>query len=277
MEKSKRFLIIINYTILVIGALSMIVPFLWMIATSLMTDAQIFSYPPRFLPKPLVVDNYANTLEQIPIARYFFNSLVVAVVTTIGQIIIASMAGFAFAKLNFKFKEPLFLVVLATMMVPPQVNIIPLFYIMKELHWIDTFQALILPGFLGGFGVFLMRQWFKSMPDALFEAAKIDGCNIFQTFLKVAFPLALPAIATLAIFTFISSWNAFMWPLIVTNSDNIRTLPVALASFKGSFRETIEWGQLMACAVITTVPAIIVFIAGQKFFIKGIMSAGVKE
>ena len=277
MKQNRKFLKMISYAILVIGALSMVVPFLWMIATSFMTDSQIFSYPPRFLPKPFVADNYVNTLVQMPIMRYFFNSLVVSVVTTVGQVIIASMAGFAFAKLNFKFKEPLFLIVLATMMIPPQVNIIPLFYIMKELHWIDTFQALILPGFFGGFGVFLMRQWFKSMPDALFEAAKIDGCNIFQTFFKVAFPLALPAVATLAIFTFILSWNAFMWPLIVTNSDGIRTLPVALSSFKGSFRETIEWGQLMACAVITTIPAIIVFLAGQKFFIKGIMSAGVKE
>ena len=265
------------YAILILGVVSMLAPFLWMVLTSFMTNSQIFLYPPKFIPKPFIVENYVNTASQLPIVKYFFNSLFVALVTTIGQVLIASMAGFAFAKLNFKYKEPLFLIVLATMMIPPQVNIIPLFYVMKELHWIDTFQALILPGFFGGFGVFLMRQWFKSVPDALFEAARIDGCNLFQTFYKIAMPLALPAIATLAIFTFITSWNGFMWPLIITNSDNIRTLPVALASFKGSFRETIEWGQLMACAVITTIPAIAVFIAGQKFFIKGIMSAGVKE
>ncbi len=277
MEKSRKILHFLNYAILIIGAISMILPFLWLVVTSFMTNAQIFAYPPSFLPKPIVLDNYAQAAEGMPIFRYFFNSLLVAVITTIGQVFIASMAGFAFAKLNFKFKEPLFLIILVTMMIPPQVNIIPLFYIMKELHWIDTFQALILPGLFGGFGVFLMRQWFKSMPDALFEAAQIDGCNIFQSFFKIAFPLALPAVATLAIFTFITTWNGFMWPLIVTNSDAIRTLPVALASFKGSFRETIEWGQLMACAVITTIPAILVFLGGQKFFIKGIMSAGVKE
>ncbi len=274
---NKKLLTSLNYAILIVGAISMVLPFFWLLTTSLMTNSQIFAYPPSFIPKPLVIDNYSQAAEGMPIFRYFYNSLLVAVLTTIGQVIIASMAGFAFAKLNFKFKEPLFLIILITMMIPPQVNIIPLFYIMKELHWIDTFQALILPGLFGGFGVFLMRQWFKSMPDALFEAAKIDGCNIFQTFFKIAFPLALPAIATLAIFTFITTWNGFMWPLIVTNSDNIRTLPVALASFKGSFRETVEWGQLMACAVITTIPAILVFLAGQKFFIKGIMSAGVKE
>lgn len=266
-----------SYALLIICAISMVTPFLWMVLTSFMTEAQIFSYPPKFLPEPFIISNYQNTANQIPIVRYFFNSLFVSVTTTIGQVIIASMAGFVFAKFNFKFKEPLFLIILATMMIPPQVNIIPLFYIMKELHWIDTFQALIVPGLFGGFGIFLMRQWFKSIPDALLEAAKIDGCNLFQSFFKIALPLALPAIATLAIFTFISSWNSFMWPLIVTNSENIRTLPVALAAFKGSFRETIEWGQLMSCAVITTLPAIVVFIIGQKFFIRGLISAGVKE
>ena len=122
-----------------------------------------------------------------------------------------------------------------------------------------------------------MRQWFKTIPDSLLEVAKIDGCNFFQIFFKVALPLALPALATLAIFTFITTWNSFMWPLIVTNSDTIRTLPIALAGFKGSFRETIEWGALMACSVITVLPAIIIFILGQKYFIKGIMSASVKE
>ena len=273
----KGVILFISYTILVLGVISMIAPFLWMLVTSFMTDSQIFSYPPNFIPRPFIIENYQNTAQQLPLAQYFYNSFVVSAATTIGQILFASMAGFAFAKLNFKYKEPLFLLILATMMIPPQVNIIPLFYVMKELNWIDTFHALIVPGLFGGFGIFLMRQWFKSVPDALFEAAKIDGCNLFQTFFKIALPLALPAIATLAIFTFISSWNSFMWPLIVTNSDSIRTLPVALASFKGSFRETIEWGQLMSCAVITTLPAICVFLLGQKFFIKGIMTAGVKE
>ncbi len=275
--KKQKVLIVINYAILVTGAISMILPFFWMLITSFMSENQIFSYPPKFIPIPFITSNYTYTAEQIPILRYFFNSFFVASLTTIGQVLVASMAGFAFAKLNFKFKEPLFLIVLLTMMVPPQVNIIPLFYLMKEFHWIDTFQALILPGFFGGFGVFLMRQWFKMIPDAFFEAAKIDGCSVFQTFFKIALPLALPALTTLAIFTFISSWNSFMWPLIVTNSDAIMTLPVALAAFKGSFRETIEWGQLMACSVITTLPAVAVFLIGQKYLIKGIMSAGVKE
>ena len=225
------------------------------------------------------LSNFRGTkdAETIPVIKYFFNSAFVAIITTIGQVIISSMAAYAFARLNFKYREPLFLVLLATMMVPPQVNIIPLFFIMRELHWIDTYQALIVPGLFGGFGVFLLRQWFKTLPAELEDAAKIDGCNPFQTYLKIALPLALPAVATLGIFTFITTWNSFMWPLIVTNSDYMRTLPVGLAIFKGSFRETTEWGQLMACAVISVIPVIGVFLLGQKYFIKGIMMGGVKE
>lgn len=265
------------YALLTIGAVSMLMPFLWMLATSLMTQKQIFSYPPELIPSPLHIQNYSEVAKSIPVAAYFLNSAVVAVITTIGQLIIASMAGYAFARLSFKYREPLFLLFLATTMIPPQVNIVPLFFIMRELGWIDTYQALIVPGLFGGFGIFLMRQWFKTLPAGLEEAAKIDGCNPLQTFYKVALPLALPALATLGIFTFILTWNSFMWPLIVTNSDSMRTLPVGLAIFKGSFRETTEWGQLMACAVISVIPVIGVFLLGQKYFIKGITMGGMKE
>ena len=277
MNNKLFFIKTISYTVLILGLISMICPFVWMVLTSFMDEAHIFSYPPRISFSSLTEENYLTVAQQMPIVKYFWNSFFVASLTTLGQVLFASMAGFAFAKLNFKFKEPIFLLVLLTMMVPPQVNIIPLFYIMKELHWIDSFQALILPGLFGGFGIFLMRQWFKNIPEALLESAKIDGCNFIQIFFKIALPVALPAVATLAIFTFITTWNSFMWPLIVTNSDTIRTLPVAIAGFKGSFRETIEWGALMACAVITTSPVIVIFLAGQKFFIKGMLSAAVKE
>lgn len=273
----KRVNKIIAYIILIAGAISMLLPFLWMLSVSLMTNKQIFSYPPTLIPVPVYFKNYSNVVNTIPVMNYFINSVLVALLTTIGQIIISSMAAYAFARLNFKYREPLFLVFLATMMVPPQVNIVPLFFIMREFYWIDTYQALIIPGLFGGFGVFLMRQWFKMMPQELEDAAKIDGCNPFQTYTKIAFPLAMPAVATLGIFTFIGSWNSFMWPLIVTNSDYMRTLPVGIAIFKGSFRETTEWGQLMACAVISVIPVIGVFLLGQKYFIKGIMMGGVKE
>jgi len=268
---------LVAYSLLAVGALSMLLPFAWMFLTSLMTQEQIFSYPPEIIPNPLHAQNYPEVAKAIPVVTYFFNSAVVAVITTIGQLVIASMAGYAFARIEFKHREPLFLVFLATTMVPPQVNIVPLFFIMRELHWIDTYPALIVPGLFGGFGIFLMRQWFKTLPVGLEDAAKIDGCNPFQTYLRVALPVALPALATLGIFTFILTWNSFMWPLIVTNSDSMRTLPVGLAIFKGSFRETTEWGQLMACAVISVIPVIGVFLLGQKYFIKGIMLGGMKE
>jgi multiple sugar transport system permease protein len=268
---------LLAYIILTLGAVSMLVPFLWMIATSLMTQKQIFAYPPILIPDPIAINNYFKVSQAIPITKYFFNSTIVAVLTTIGQIIVSSMAAYAFARLKFKGRDALFFIILATMMIPPQVNIIPLFFIMREFHWIDTYYALIIPGLFGGFGIFLLRQWFKGMPIELEDAAKIDGCNPFQTFWKVALPLALPAIATLGIFTFITTWNSFMWPLIVTYSDYMRTLPVGLAVFKGSFRESTEWGQLMACAVISVIPVIGVFLLGQKYFIKGIMMGGVKE
>ena len=163
------------------------------------------------------------------------------------------------------------------MMIPPQVNIIPLFTIMSELKLINTYSALILPGFFGGFGIFLMKQWFIKFPKSLEEAAKIDGLNNFQIFFKVAFPLALPAIAILAIFTFVSSWNSFMWPLIATNTDTMRTLPVALAAFKGSYRETIVWGEIMACSVIAIIPVILVFITGKKYFINDLLAGSLKD
>jgi len=274
---NKKIEIFFGYTILIFGAFTMLMPFLWMLLTSFMHNSEIFSYPPTLIPDHITFSNYHNVAKSIPITKYFINSSFIAIMTTIGQVIFSAMAAYAFARLKFKYREPLFLVFLATMMIPPQVNIVPLFFIMREFHWIDTFYALIIPGLFGGFGIFLMRQWFKTLPAELEDAAKIDGCNPFMTFWKVALPLALPAVATLAIFTFISSWNSFMWPLIVTNSESMRTLPVGLAVFKGSFRETTEWGQLMACAVISVLPVIGVFLLGQKYFIKGILMGGVKE
>ena len=216
---------IFAYIILFIGAMSMILPFLYMISLSFMTDKQIFSGYVTFIPHPLTFKNYFYVLTHSDIFRYFFNSMFVAIATTIGQVIISAMAGYAFARLKFKYKEILFVLILVSMMIPPQVNIVPLFFIMKQFHWIDTYQALIIPGLFGGFGVFLMRQWFKSMPEDLESSAKIDGCSSFEVFYKIALPLAMPAVATLAIFTFITAWNSFMWPLIVTNSDIMRTLP----------------------------------------------------
>ena len=273
----KKFIKITGYLLIIIGAISMLAPFIWMFSVSFMTDSQIFSVPVKIIPNPLILDNYINVFSKLPITRFFLNSLFVAVTTTVFQVIFSSLAGYAFARINFKGKDLLFFIFIVTMMIPPQVNIIPLFFLMRELHLIDTFPALILPGIFGGMGVFLMRQWFKSVSTEIEDAARIDGCNLFEIFFKIALPVSMPAIVTLGLFTFVTTWNSFMWPLIVTNSLRVTTLPVAIAQFKGSFRELIQWGDLMACSVVLSVPVIIIFLAGQKYFINDILAGSLKE
>lgn len=268
---------ILGYFVLTLFALSMLAPFFAMLSLSFSPNDSIFVYPPSFMNKKFTFANYSSIFSSIPLAKYFLNSLFVAVVTTLGQVIFSALAGYAFARLKFRGSDFLFFIILVTMMVPPQVNIIPLFFLMRELHLIDTYQALIIPGFFGGFGVFMFRQYFMTFPKDLEDASKIDGCSICETFSKIALPSALPMVATLGIFTFVSSWNSFMWPLIVTNSDKIKTLPVALAAFKGSFREVILWGDLLACSVICAIPTILVFIIGKKYFINDLLQGSIKE
>lgn len=269
--------IVIGYVCLVLIAISMLYPFFAMINLSLVPNGEIFNQGGKLIYSPITLDNYVSVFNKIPVWKYFANSLFVAIVTTVGQVIISALAGYAFARMTFKWRDGLFLLVLITMLVPPQVNIIPLFFLMRQFHWINTYQALILPGLFGGFGIFMMRQYFLGLPKDLEESAKIDGCNIFSTFFKIALPLAIPAIATLSIFTFVTTWNSFMWPLIVTNTESMRTLPVGLAIFKGSFREITLWGDLLACSVICTIPVIGVFLLGKKYFINDILQGGVKE
>lgn len=273
----RNFRTFLGYVLLIGIAVSMLYPFFAMVNLSFADENAIFTQTSKIFYGNLTLENYKNVFEEIPLARYFFNSLIVASVTTFFTVIFASLAGYAFARMKFKFKNALFLIILVTMLIPPQVNIIPLFFLMRELHLINTYAALILPGIFGGFGIFLMRQYFLGFPKDLEESAKIDGCNLFQTFFKIALPLALPTVATLAIFTFVTTWNSFMWPLIVTNTESMRTLPVGLAIFKGSFREITLWGELLACSVICTIPVIGVFLAGKKYFINDIMQGGVKE
>jgi len=275
--KNLRYYRFFCYMFLTIGALIMIVPFVFMLSMSFSGEEQIFTYPPKLFPQSINFDNYKGILETIPFKQYFVNSLIIASVTTIGQVFISALAGYAFARLNFKYKEVIFVIVLITMMIPPQVNIIPLFFIMRTLNWVDTYQAMIIPGMFGGFGVFMMRQWFKMLPKEIEDAAKIDGCGTFGIFWRTALPLAMPAVTTLGIFTFITTWNAFMWPLIVTSSEYMRTLPVGLAQLKAGYREVIMWGELSAYCVICCIPVIILFLMGRKYFINDIMNGGVKE
>lgn len=273
----KKSVIFFGYITLIIIALSMLFPFFAMVNLALTPENDIFQNLGVFFHTNLTFENFTHVFQEIPITKYFINSMIVALLTTVGQVLISSLAGYSFARLNFRHKEFWFLVVLITMMVPPQVNIIPLFFVMREFHLVDTYTALILPGLFGGFGVFLMRQFFLSLPKDLEEAAKIDGCNLFETFFKIALPLATPAVVTLTIFTFVTTWNSFMWPLIITNSESMRTLPVGLAIFKGSFREITLWGDLLACSVICTIPVVVIFLLGKKYFLSDLLSGAVKE
>jgi len=252
------------YFVLILTALSMILPFCAMFLISLSGNENIFT---DYKNINLSFCAYKNVFQSIPILKYFLNSLIVALFTTLGQVIVSALAGYGFARLKFKGSEILFFVFILTMMIPPQVNIVPLFYIMSKLNWINTYQALIVPGIFGGFGVFLMRQFFLNFSQELDDASKLDGCNTFQTFYKIALPYSLPAIATLSIFTFVTTWNSFIWPLIATNTDSMRTLAVGLAVFKGSFREITQWGELLACACVCAIPVIVVFLIGKKYLI----------
>ncbi len=276
MNKRKIYLFF-GYLVLILIAFSMLFPFVAMLNIALSNENEIFNSMDKFFHSNITFDNFLHVFKEIPITRYFYNSLLVALVTTVGQVVISALAGYSFARLNFKYKEILFLIILITMMVPPQVNIVPLFFLMRELHLVNTFSALILPGLFGGFGVFFMRQYFLSLPKDLEDAARIDGCNLFQTFFKVALPLALPAVVTLFVFTFVTTWNSFIWPLIVTNTESMRTLPVGLAIYKGSFREITMWGDLMACSVVCIIPVIVIFLLGKRYFLSDLLSGSVKE
>ena len=262
------------YTVLILVALSMLLPFFMMFLISLSGQEDIFT---NYKNINLSFCAYKNVFASIPIAKYFLNSPIVALVTTFGQVLISALAGYGFARLKFKGSDILFFIFILTMMVPSQVNIVPLFHLMSKLGWINTYQALIVPGLFGGFGVFLMRQYFISFSKELEDASTLDGCNEWQTFIKIALPCAIPALATLAVFTFVTTWNSFMWPLIVTNTDSMRTLAVGLTIFKGSFREITMWGELMACACICSIPVIIVFLIGKKYLIDNPQEGGIKE
>ncbi|MGN1153747.1 MAG: carbohydrate ABC transporter permease [Candidatus Gastranaerophilaceae bacterium] len=260
------------HSILILTAVGMLFPFLVMILISFSADNSL-----SFANYTFTTANYTNVFKSIPITKYFFNSLIVALITTIGQVFVSTLAGYAFARMKFKGRDIIFFTILITMFIPPQVNIIPLFFLMRELHLVDTYQALILPGIFGGFGVFMMRQYFLGFAKEIEDAAIIDGCNKFQMFYKIAMPLAMPAIATLAIFTFITSWNSFIWPLIVTNSESMRTLPLGLAIFKGSYREITMWGDLFACSLVCAIPTIIIFLIEKKYLINDMLKGAVKE
>ena len=262
------------YVSIIFITATMLLPFFVMLAVSFTPEGNITGILNGFTP---TLQNWKNVFSQIPVSRYFFNSLFVSTLTTIGQVLFSALAGFAFARMNFKGKNILFYTFLLSMMVPPQVNIVPLFWVISKLGLINTYPALILPGIFGGFGVYMMRQFFLSFPKDIEESARIDGASLLKTFFTIVLPLAAPALITLAIFTFIATWNSFMWPLIATNTEDMRTFALGLAVFKGSLRELTLWGELMVCCTICTIPAIIIFIFLKKYLISDITAGSVKE
>ena len=263
------------YAFLIIGGILSIFPFIWMFLSTFKTEAEILSVPPAFLPSSFGLDNYVyiwNSLGQFP--RFFFNSVLITLVVVLLNLFFNSLAAFAFAKLKFPGRELLFSLFLATMLVPGQVLLIELYKVVQTLGWINSYQALIIPGASSAFGVFLIWQYMKSIPDDFLEAARMDGGSDFMIFWRIYFPLSGPALAVLAIFTFIGTWNDFLWPLIVTNSDEMRTLVVGLALMQGN--NVMHWTWLMTGAFLSVAPVIGFYIFAQKYFIAGLTAGGVK-
>lgn len=218
--------------------------------------------------------NYWDAWKAVPFPRFYINSIIVAVCVTAGQVLTSSLAAYAFARLEFPGRDKIFLAYLGTMMIPGQVTMIPVFILLKRLGWIDTYQALILPGLFSAYGTFLLRQFFLTIPKDLEDAAVIDGCSKLRIWWTIIVPLSKSALATLTTFTFMAAWNDFMWPLIVTNSMHMKTLPVGLASFQGQY--TTEWTLLMAASMIVLLPVLVLYVFNQRFFTEGIVLSGLK-
>src|SRR3569623_91935 len=244
------------FVLLLIGAILMCGPFVWMISTSLKPMAEVFRFPPQLWSATPQPANYARMFTQIPFGRALTNSVIVATSVTLLQLLVCSMAAYAFSCLRFRGRETLFLIYLAALMVPSQVTLIPNFILIRNLGWIDTYQGLILPYAFSSFGTFLLRQYLKSIPTELIEAARIDGANHAQIYIGLVLPLALPALGALAIFTFVAQWNNILWPLITTSKPTKQVTPVALASLQGQFNT--DWPLLMTGSVLAIVPMLVV-------------------
>lgn len=260
------------HAFLIAGSVVMLLPFAWMLSTSLKNPPEIFTFPPVWIPSDIAWNNYARTIDAMPFGRFYFNSLVVASSVTLLQLLTSSLAAFAFARLRFRGRNGLFLLYLATLMIPFQVTMIPNFILMRFLGWYDTYQALILPPAFSAFSTFLLRQYFLGIPIDLDEAARIDGASSFRIWWQVIMPLSGPVLAALAIFTFLNSWNDFLWPLVITNSAEMRTLPVGLSSFQSEYG--VRWNLLMAGSVIAMLPVLAIYVVAQKWFVRGITLTG---
>ena len=271
---------IIAYVLLSLGAIGMGLPFIWMVSTSLKSYGAVFSFnisDIQWIPNPIYWKNYIDVWKVVPFARFYINSVFVALCVTFAQVATSALAAYAFARLRFPGRDKLFFAYLATMMIPGSVTMIPVFALMRIFGWIDTYKALIIPAAFTAYGTFLLRQFFITIPRDLEDAARIDGCSRWGIFCNVVIPLSKTALATLTVFVALGNWVSFMWPLLVTNSIGKKTLPIGLAYFQELYQHAQpNWGLLMAGSVIATVPLILIFVFNQRFFVEGIKLTGMK-
>ena len=267
---------LLKYAILVVGAVIMVFPFLWMIDASFMSSSEIQARPPVWFPSDPEFENYPELLDNMPFHRLYLNSIIVTGFTVLGVLFTSSLAGFGFAKYQFPGKNTLFYLILATLMIPFFVTLIPVFYIVRQLGWLDSLQGLILPTVTSAYGIFLMRQFIYGIPDELIDAARIDGASEPRIYFQIILPLTQPALATLGTFTFIGSWNNFLWPLLVINDRNLYTVPLGLNTLRTFAAEARNLDLLMAGTVLSVVPTLILFIFLQRYFIRGIALTGLK-
>ncbi len=279
---------LVAYLLLSITAISMLVPFVWMVLTSLKPSAEIFRMPPVIFTTNYTVAHYVRALTRGNFNIYFQNSLIVSGATTVLNVLISAMAGYAFARLQWRLREAVFMIVLSVMMLPGLIALIPTFLIVKATPfaggnnwlgqggtgWLDSYPGLIFPFLGGGFYVFLLRQFFLTLPKELEDAARIDGCSEFAIFWRIILPLSKAVLAVVAIFTFQSSWNDFLWALVIVQSDRMRTVQLGLTLFRSQNR--IDWGVLMAGTTIATFPTVLLFLLAQQYFVRGIALTGIK-
>lgn len=264
-----------KHLILIFLSVVMVGPFIWMALSGLKTSADIFQVPPTLFPTTWEWSNIWHSLTILPFGRAYFNSFYISVLVVGGQLVTCSMAAYAFAKIKFPFRNTIFLIFLATLMVPAQVTIVPLYLIMKDLGWLNTSLTLIVPGALfNAFGVFLLRQFFMGIPHELTEAAVIDGASPWRIYRSILLPLIRPALSALGVVSFLGNWNNFFYPLIFLNSQDQFTVPVLLNLFKGLY--SVDWPDMMAASTIATVPVLIVYLLGQRYIIEGIALTGIK-
>lgn len=265
---------ILTMALLIVGAIIMVFPFIWMLLTSLKTFPEAIHVPIVWFPEEWMFSNYAEVLDKLNFGVYYRNTIIMTVSILVGQLTLCSLAGFAFARLNFRFKNAIFFCILSVLMVPPQMTLIPRYLMMDYLGWVDTFKGLIIPMIPSAYGTFFLRQFFLSLPRELEDSARIDGCSYFRIYWNIMLPLCTSALVAYGILNFLASWNDLLWPLIVTNTENMRVLSIAMAGMQG--QHGTQYQLLMAASVMATIPTILVFMLGQKHFIKGIALTGIK-